>query len=99
MKWSKRTPDIYFPSSPNYNKESYLAAYIAKYEKFYFILSFDFLFDHSGKDDAKTRMVSMTNMDIFENYKKMESEKWVKIHGFRDADLAIQTIKDSKLNL
>ena len=36
---------------------------------------------------------------FFENYKKMESEKWVKIHGFRDADLAIQTIKDSKLNL
>ena len=29
----------------------------------------------------------------------MESEKWVKIHGFRDADLAIKTIKDSKLNL
>ena len=36
---------------------------------------------------------------FFENYKKMESEKWVKIHGFRDADIAIKTIKDSKLNL
>lgn len=36
---------------------------------------------------------------FFENYKRMEKEKWVKIHGFKYLKDAISTIENSKLHV